>query len=84
MNGVELPRDADQQFAVGTPVPVEKLRLADLLFFSNNSSGITHVGMFAGGGKFIHSSGKANGVALTPFRDRYFQSIFVEARTILK
>ncbi len=78
LNGVALPRDADQQFQVATPISVGELRPADLLFFSNRSSGITHVGMFVGEGRFIHASGKHGRVALTPLSDQYFQSIFVQ------
>jgi hypothetical protein len=82
LNGVNLPRDADQQFQVGMPIEVDHLEPADLLFFSNRSSGITHVGIFIGSGQFLHSSGKAKGVTVTPFRDRFFQSVFVGARRV--
>ena len=82
LNGVDLPRDADQQFQVGCSIGVNDLEPADLLFFSNKSSGITHVGIFVGDGQFLHSSGRARGVTVTPFIDRFFQSIFVEARRV--
>jgi hypothetical protein len=82
LNGVNLPRDADQQFQIGRPIGVDDLEPADLLFFSNKSSGITHVGIFIGDGKFLHSSGKAKGVTVTPFKDRFFQSVFVGARGV--
>ncbi len=82
LNGVELPRDADQQFAVGRSIETSELGPADLLFFSNRSSGITHVGIFVGDGKFLHSSGKESGVTITPVKDPYYRSIFVESRKV--
>jgi len=82
LNGVQLPRDADQQFAVGRQVDVGELEPADLVFFSRKSSGITHVGIFAGNGKFLHSAGGGKGVTITPFKDPYYQSIFVGCRKV--
>jgi hypothetical protein len=84
MNGLNLPRDTDMQFMVGRPIEVRDLQPADLLFFSNMSSGITHVGMFAGGGEFIHASGKASGVTITSLSDPYYQSVLVGARRVWK
>ena len=77
LNGIELPRDADQQFAVSRPVEVRELEPADLLFFSTKGRGITHVGIFSGDGSFLHASGKEKEVTVTPFKDRYYQSILV-------
>jgi len=82
MNGLELPRDADQQFAVGKPIAVGELQPADLVFFSSRSSGITHVGISTGEGQFLHASGKEKGVTITRFKDPYYQSTFVGARRV--
>jgi cell wall-associated NlpC family hydrolase len=84
MNGINLPRDADMQFMVGKPIEIKDLQPADLVFFSNANSGITHVGMFVGDGEFIHASGKANGVTITSLSDPYYQSILVGARRVWK
>jgi len=82
MNGVNVPRDADQQYMVGRPVETGEIAPADLVFFSNESTGITHVGIYLGNGEFLHSSGRASGVIINALRDRYFHSIFVEARRL--
>jgi cell wall-associated NlpC family hydrolase len=59
-HGVALPRiSADQaQAGVGIPREVEQLLPGDLLTFSRNPGGkqVTHVGMYVGEGRFIHSS----------------------------
>jgi hypothetical protein len=82
MNGIDIPLDADMQFMVGTPVGTREMEPADLLFFSTKSSGITHGGIYLGDGDFLHASGKANGVTVTRFKDPFFQSTFVEARSL--
>lgn len=59
-HGIALPRiSADQALTgVGIPREVEQLLPGDLLTFSRNPGGkqVTHVGMYVGEGRFIHSS----------------------------
>ena len=59
-HGIALPRiSADQALAgVGIPREVEQLLPGDLLTFSRSPGGkqVTHVGMYVGDGRFIHSS----------------------------
>ena len=57
-NGVDLPRDADQQFrdAGASPVEVADLRPGDLLFFGSNAKDITHVGLYVGDGRFVNAT----------------------------
>ena len=66
MNGVQLPRDADQQTLVGREVSTtyspEGLEPGDLLFFGHRATeteeeSVTHVAMYMGEGEFIHSAG---------------------------
>jgi len=57
-NGVALPRDADLQFESPSLVPVEReaLQPADLVFFGRDAKSITHVGLYAGDGRFISAT----------------------------
>lgn len=69
MADVSLPRNASQQYAAGRDIPLEgegmmeklsAVRRGDLLFFGSvredGSVALTHVGLYLGGGRMIHSS----------------------------
>jgi cell wall-associated NlpC family hydrolase len=56
VNGIDLLRDAHMQFDDPRAAAVERadLQPGDLLFFGAKK--ITHVGIYAGGGRFIHAT----------------------------
>jgi cell wall-associated NlpC family hydrolase len=63
LNGIMLPRDANQQGLVGNEIipgkDYENIIPGDLLFFGSKRDGkphITHVGLYIGNKQFIHSS----------------------------
>lgn len=58
MHGLLVPRDADQQFAVGEYVAEKDLRLGDVVFFGGSKDYVTHVGFSLGGRKFFDASGR--------------------------
>ena len=63
--GIWIPRDAYQQerFCMPVAVAIDDLRLlrpGDLIFFGT-ARRCTHVGLHLGGGRYLHSSGRAHG-----------------------
>jgi hypothetical protein len=81
---IYLPRDADQQkgfsrLVGATLKEIDELRAGDLVFFSGNRKYPTHVGIYIGGYKYIHSSPKGpySGVKISTLRggDAYDQSL---------
>lgn len=50
--GVTLPRSSSQQALVGTPVSWNEMQPGDLVFYYNP---VSHVGIYAGDGKFINA-----------------------------
>lgn len=58
--GVRLPRDAYQQEAFLLPINASQLEPGDLVFFGTPQKA-THVGLYLGDGRYIHSSGKEQG-----------------------
>ncbi len=57
--GISLPRTSQQQQNVGTPVSRSNLQPGDLVFFGNPAG---HVGIYAGGGRFIEAPHKGANV----------------------
>lgn len=64
-----LPRDAWQQALEGKEVSPDSLKPGDLIFFGNKR--ITHVGIYAGGGEYVHSSQLVRRNSLDPSSPLY-------------
>lgn len=71
INGVSLPRIASDQYWKGRQVAREHLSIGDLVFFSTYGPGATHVGIYMGGGNFIHAS-SSHGVTISSLGDSYW------------
>lgn len=57
--GIKLPREANQQVYIGTPVDFAEQALAgDIAFFENRAGKVTHCGMILEDDKIIHAYGK--------------------------
>lgn len=69
--GVRLPRTSAEQARVGVAVPrdVAQLRVGDLLTFGRRGR-ISHIGMYVGGGRYIHASSDAGRVTESPVPQR--------------
>jgi hypothetical protein len=84
LNGLELPRAAKEQFAAGEVVSPSALRPADLVFFATESRRKpTHVGLYLGDGRFIHSPGQGDVVRIDALGDAYYRRHFLGARSYL-
>ena len=73
-------------YTQGIPVSKSELVPGDLLFFNTGGdSVISHVGMYVGEGKYIHSTnGAGNGVVISSLSDNYSTSNYVGAKRILE
>lgn len=77
--GVSLPHHAASQFNYGTPVSRDDLQPADLVFFN----GLGHMGMYIGGGQFIHAPHTGDVVKISSIHDSWYASTWVGARRVL-
>ncbi|MFS8580352.1 MAG: NlpC/P60 family protein, partial [Novibacillus thermophilus] len=82
-NGITLPRSSRQQAQVGTPVSKNNLQKGDLIFTSTSySSNISHVAIYAGNGKVLHTYGPG-GVRYDTFKGSWLDRAFITARRVI-
>lgn len=80
--GVSLNRVAADQAANGTHVDADALQPGDVLCFYTGRSYIGHVGIYIGGGKFVHAATSTTGVIITELSGLYATRGF-EARRMV-
>lgn len=61
--GLAIARTAAEQQRTARPVPLAELAPGDLVFFRIRRRGIDHVGVYAGGGRFVHAPRAGQAVA---------------------
>ena len=75
--GVSLPHSSYAQYGMGTPVSRDQLQPGDLVFFD----GLGHVGIYVGGGNFIHAPHTGDVVKISSMTG-WYASTYVGARRI--
>ena len=80
--GVDLPRIADSQYAVGRPVSVDRLQPGDLVFFETYEAGPSHVGIYIGNSQFI-SATSSRGVMVADLFGTYWGERYLGARRVV-
>jgi cell wall-associated NlpC family hydrolase len=82
--GVNIPRVSYDQFRAGTPVPVNAMRPGDLVFFNTMRRAFSHVGIYVGEGKFIHSPKPGAEVRVEDMSGSYWRRRFDGARRVVE
>lgn len=79
--GYSINRTADDQYFNGYHVSYSDLQPGDLVFFCNTYSepGITHVGIYVGGGDFIHCAGS---VKVSSLDEEYYSTRYYGATRV--
>jgi len=75
--GVSLPHSSYAQYGMGSPVSRDQLQPGDLVFFD----GLGHVGIYVGGGSFIHAPHTGDVVRISSLSG-WYASTYVGARRI--
>jgi cell wall-associated NlpC family hydrolase len=76
--GVYLPHLAAGQYNYGTPVSQDELQPGDLVFFD----GLGHVGIYIGGGQFIHAPHTGDVVKISSLSDSWYAATYFGARRL--
>ena len=83
-DGVAIPRTAAEQFYHGHAIAYADMEPGDLVFFKNTyKHGISHVGLYAGSGNFIHAANSHKGVRMDSLSASYYAAHFAGARRVL-
>ena len=81
--GLLLPRRAEEQAAATEQIKKAELQPGDLVFFNTMRRSFSHVGIYVGDGKFIHSPRTGSHVRVESMNVSYWQSRFDGARRVL-
>lgn len=76
----ELPGDSASQFTVGAKVNRSDLKTGDLVFFRTRGKRISHVGIYLGEGRFIHSPSSGKRVSINRLDETYWARRFAGAK----
>ena len=77
--GVSLPHSSYALYGMGVPVSRDQLQPGDLVFFD----GLGHVGIYIGGGEFIHAPHTGDVVKISSLDEGWYTATYVGARRIL-
>ena len=81
--GLLLPRRANEQAAATQTIDKKDLQPGDLVFFNTMKRAFSHVGIYIGEGKFIHSPKPGAEVRVEDMGQNYWQRRFNGARRVL-
>lgn len=82
--GVSLYRTSRDQIKNGVAVSKDNLQPGDIVVFNGESNTtIGHVGIYIGGGDFIHASNPKGGVKITALSSSYYAQRYVGARRVI-
>ncbi len=80
--GLVLPRRAAEQAAVTETIDRQDLQPGDLVFYNTMRQKFSHVGIYVGDGKFIHSPKPGQRVRVEDMRQAYWERRFNGARRV--
>jgi cell wall-associated NlpC family hydrolase len=74
--GIQLPHNSAQLWGVGKPVARKDLQPGDIVFFN----GLSHVGIYVGHGRFIHSPHSGDVVRVQRLSESWYRTTYDGAR----
>jgi hypothetical protein len=83
LRGIQLPHSASRQAHYGQKVARNDLQEGDLVFFHTYRRGISHVGIYIGGNRFVHAANTRRRVRVDTLTGYYLKR-FVTARRLTR
>lgn len=80
--GMSLPRSAAEMSHVGEKVSMSNLKPGDLVFFNTMRRTFSHVGIYIGDNKFVHSPSTGSTIRVDDLDDGYWEKRFTGARRV--
>lgn len=77
--GIPVPRSTGAQMRRARSVLLDDLRAGDVLFFKLEGNKVSHVGIYAGTGSFIHAPSSGKSVSYASLRSVYWSSRLIGA-----
>ncbi len=78
VTGLDITHGTESQLAYGTPVAYDDLQPGDLVYFAGTwGPGVSHVGIYIGGGQIVHAENEMTGVKISDLwggYDAYYYS----------
>lgn len=80
--GIKLPRTSTEISRVGEPLDSDQLHPGDLVFFNTRQQPFSHVGIYVGEERFVHSPSSGKAIMMASMREKYWRSRYNGARRI--
>jgi cell wall-associated NlpC family hydrolase len=72
--GIDAPRSTAEQYRQARRIQVSQLQPGDLIFFKISGNRVSHVGIYAGNDRFIHSPSSGKSVAYASLKNPYWRA----------
>ncbi|MDD5383881.1 MAG: C40 family peptidase [Gallionella sp.] len=80
--GIKLPRTSTEMSRAGEPLDAGQLHPGDLVFFNTRQQPFSHVGIYVGEERFVHSPSSGKAIMVASMREKYWRSRYDGARRI--
>jgi cell wall-associated NlpC family hydrolase len=81
--GIRLNRSSADQVANTTEIMKKDLQIGDLVFFNIRGNRISHVGLYIGNNKFVHSTVR-RGVIISDLDESYYNQRYVRSGRVIR